>query len=285
MDIAFFVGCIASLRYPGIESATREVLEKLGVSIRDLDETSCCPAPGVTRSFDVKTWVSIAARNIALAERQGLDILTICNGCFGSLFESAHMLGENPVLLREVNAILEGLNMTMTPHGVEVRHFADFLAKDVSENTIKRSMKRKLDLNVAVHYGCHFLKPSKIKQLDDPERPTIVDKLVELTGAHSLEYKDKMMCCGAGGGVRARHPDTALAMTKNKMDIIKETEADCIVDVCPFCHLQYDKGQNALGKEYDVPVLHLAQLYGMAMDIDPKFMGFDAHSVPVKLDI
>ncbi|MCJ2540137.1 MAG: CoB--CoM heterodisulfide reductase subunit B [Candidatus Thermoplasmatota archaeon] len=285
MDIGFFVGCIAPLRYPGIESATREVLGKLGVSIRDLDGASCCPAPGVTRSFDVKTWVTMAARNIALAERQGQDILTVCNGCFGSLFESAHMLGEDPDLLREVNGILEGLNMTVTPHGVEIRHFAEFLAKDVNENTIKRSFKRKLDLDVAVHYGCHFLKPSKIKQLDDPERPTMVDKLVELTGARSLEYKEKQMCCGAGGGVRARHPETALAMTKDKMDIIKESGADCIVDVCPFCHLQYDKGQKALGKEYDVPVLHLAQLYGLAMDIDPKLLGFDAHAVPVKLKI
>ena len=125
MDIALFVGCVAPLRYPGIESSTREVLKRLGITVHELNGASCCPAPGVTRSFDQTAWVGIAARNIALAERKGLDILTVCNGCFGSLFESAYLLGEKPELLREVNGILGKLNMTVTPHGVEIRHFAE----------------------------------------------------------------------------------------------------------------------------------------------------------------
>lgn len=285
MDIAFFTGCIAPLRYPGIESATREVMNRLDIRVQELDGASCCPAPGVTRSFDLNTWVTLAARNIALAERRGLDILTICNGCFGSLFESAYLLSERPDLLRNVNEILAELNLTVTPHGVEVRHFAEFLAKDVGDAAIKRSFKKKLDLNVAVHYGCHFLKPSKIKQLDDPERPTMVDKLVEHTGARSIEYKDKELCCGAGGGVRARFPETALAMTESKLKTLKEVGVDAIIDVCPFCHLQYDRGQKEIGNGYDIPVLHLAQLYGLAMDIDPKLLGFEAHDVPVNLKV
>jgi len=285
MDIALFVGCVAPLRYPGIESSTREVLKRLGITVHELNGASCCPAPGVTRSFDQTAWVGIAARNIALAERKGLDILTVCNGCFGSLFESAYLLGEKPELLREVNGILGKLNMTVTPHGVEIRHFAEFLARNVGDAAIRRAMKKKLDIDIAVHYGCHFLKPSKIKQLDDPERPTMVDKLVELTGARSIDYTDKQLCCGAGGGVRARHPETALAMTKSKLEIIKASGAKAIVDVCPFCHLQYDRGQKELGDGFNIPVLHLAQLYGIAMGVDPRVLGFEAHEIPVNLDI
>ncbi len=284
MEIAFFTGCIAPLRYPGIESATREVLKRLDIKVSDLDGASCCPAPGVTRSFDMNTWVTMAGRNIALAERRGLDILTICNGCFGSLFESAYLLAERPDLLRNVNEILAEMNLTVTPHGVEVRHFAEYLAKDVGDAAIRRSFKKKLDLKVGVHYGCHFLKPSKIKQLDDPERPTMVDKLVEYTGAKSIEYKDKELCCGAGGGVRARYPETAIEMTRAKLEVLREAEVDAIIDVCPFCHLQYDRGQKEIGDGFNIPVLHLAQLYGMAMDIDPKLLGFEAHAIPVKLD-
>ncbi len=285
MDMAFFVGCIAHLRYPGIEASTRAVLEKLGVKLNDLKGASCCPAPGVTRSFDQTTWVALAGRNLALAERQGKDILTVCNGCFGSLFESAHILEEKPEMLKIVNDVLADIGMTYTPHGVEVRHFAEFLAKEVGEASISRAVKKKLDLDVAVHYGCHFLRPSKIKQLDDPERPTIVDKLVELTGARSVDYKDKQVCCGAGGGVRARHPETALGMTRGKLENIKAAGAQVIVDVCPFCHLQYDRGQKEIGNGFDIPVLHLAQLYGLAMDVDPKVLGFDSHAIPVKLDL
>ncbi len=285
MEIAFFVGCIAPLRYPGIESATRAVLERLEVDVKELEGASCCPAPGVTKSFDYSSWLAVAARNLALAERQGLDILTVCNGCFGSLFEAAYILEEHPEQLRHVNEILGKIGLAYTPHGVEVRHFAEFLAKDIGDGAISRSFKRKLNIPVAVHYGCHFLKPSKIKQLDDPERPTMVDRLVELTGARSVHYKDKEMCCGAGGGVRARHPETALAMTKAKLEVIKSSGAKAIVDVCPFCHLQYDTSQKELGEGYDIPVLHLAQLYGLAMKIDPKLLGFEAHTVPVKLGL
>jgi heterodisulfide reductase subunit B len=285
MEIAFFTGCIAALRYPGIESSTREVLKRLDVKLADFNNASCCPAPGVTRSFDLNTWVALAGRNIALAERQGLDILTICNGCYGSLFESAHLMSERPDLLRNVNEMLAEMNLTVTPHGVEVRHIAEFLAKDVGDAAIKRSFKKELDLDVAVHYGCHFLKPSKIKQLDDPERPTMVDKLVEYTGARSIEYKDKELCCGAGGGVRARYPETAMQMTKSKLEVLKEAEVDAIVNVCPFCHLQYDRGQEEIGNGFNIPVLNLAQLYGMAMDIEPRLLGFESHSVPVNLKV
>jgi len=285
MEVAFFVGCIAPLRYPGIESATRAVLDRLDVDVRELEGASCCPAPGVTRSFDSASWLAVAARNLALAERKGLDILTICNGCFGSLFEAAYILAEQPEQLRKVNAILEKMDLAYTPHGVEVRHFAEYLSKDIGDAAIRRTFKRKLDIPVAVHYGCHFLKPSKIKQLDDPEHPTMVDKLVELTGARSVQYKDKEMCCGAGGGVRARHPDTARAMTKAKLEEIRAAGAKAIIDVCPFCHLQYDSAQKEIGEGYDIPVLHLAQLYGLAMGIDHKLLGFDAHVTPVKLGL
>ncbi|UCC93026.1 MAG: CoB--CoM heterodisulfide reductase subunit B [Thermoplasmata archaeon] len=283
MDVNLFMGCIAPLRYPGIESSTRAVMEKLDVNLHDLEGASCCPAPGVTRSFDRKTWLTLGARNLALSERQGQDLLTICNGCYGSLFEAAHAMAEEPELTREVNSTLAEINMAYTPHGVEVRHFAEFLARDVGDAAIRRAIKKKLDLKVAVHYGCHFLKPSAIKQLDDPEDPTMVDKLVELTGATSIKYKDKHVCCGAGGGVRARHPEVALQMTEDKLKIIKEAGADVIVDVCPFCHLQYDRGQKEIGNGYNIPVIHLAQLYAMAMGMDESVLGFEAHDVPVKL--
>lgn len=275
-----FLGCIAPLRYPGIESSTRGVFDELGVEYTNLEGASCCPAPGVTRSFSQKTWLTIGARNLAIAEKNNLDVITICNGCFGSLFDISHELNHDEKLRNETNKILKKIGMEYNGK-VKVRHFAEFYYRDMGIKKIKSKVKRELDLKVAVHYGCHFLKPSNIVGLDDPERPKMLDELVEVVGAKSVDYRDKMMCCGAGGGVRARAGDVTQKMTEEKLGYINDAGADCIVDVCPFCHLQYDIGQK--NNDFNIPVIHLNQLYGLAFGIDKEKLGFDAQVIKVNL--
>jgi heterodisulfide reductase subunit B len=277
----FFLGCIAPLRYPGIEKATREVCKALGVDLVDLQGAGCCPAPGVIKSFNKATWLAAAARNLALAEKQGVDILTICNGCYGSLFDANHELKEDEALLKDVNKILKEIGLEYTG-GVKVRHFAEMFYNDIGVEEIKEKVTNPVDFKIAVHYGCHFAKPSNIKKLDDPERPHILDDLVEATGATSVNYKDKQMCCGAGGGVRSGNASVALMMTEEKLKNIKAVGADFILDVCPFCHLQFDRGQKDLSG-YDIPVIHLAQLYGIAIGLPKEDLGLSAHVVPVNL--
>ncbi|MEE9152148.1 MAG: CoB--CoM heterodisulfide reductase subunit B [Thermoplasmata archaeon] len=282
MTYALFLGCVAPNRYPGIESATREILKVLGVEFAELDGASCCPAPGVTRSFHKNTWLTIGARNLAIAEKNGNDILVICNGCYGSLFEAAHMLHDEKKR-EEINKNLAEIGMKYEGK-TKVRHFVDVLMKEVGVEKIASKVKNQQDkLKVAVHYGCHFLKPHKLKGIEDSERPTILDKLVEATGAKSVDYMDKNLCCGAGGGVRARVPDLALSMTKQKLENIEKAGANIIVNPCPFCHLQYDRGQKDLEWKNKIPVLHLSQLYGLALGVDEKKLGFDMHATPVKL--
>ncbi|MCJ2540109.1 MAG: CoB--CoM heterodisulfide reductase subunit B, partial [Candidatus Thermoplasmatota archaeon] len=110
-----------------------------------------------------------------------------------------------------------------------------------------------------------------------------LDDLVEVTGATSLDYRHKQMCCGAGGGVRANTPDVSQAMTEEKLDYLDEVDAHMIVDVCPFCHLQYDRGQKDADRKKKYPVLHLSQLYGLAFGMDKAKLGFEMHDTPVDL--
>ncbi len=279
---AFFLGCIAPLRYPGIEKSTRVVAEALGIELVDFDDASCCPAPGVIRAFDKTTWLAAAARNLALAEKAGMDILTVCNGCYGSLFDAAHELAEDADLLKEVNAILKEIGLKYSGK-TKVRHFAEVLYNDIGLDKIKEKVTNPVDYRVATFYGCHFLKPSDIKKLDDPENPKMLDELVEATGAISLYRKDKMMCCGAGGGLRSGFGDSALKFTEENLKNMADVGSQIIVDICPFCHLQFDRGQKDLGKGFNIPVLHLSQLYGIAMGMDKKELGLEAHVTPVKL--
>lgn len=269
-------------RYPGIEKATRIMFDNLDIELQDMEGASCCPAPGVFGSFDRTTWAAIAARNLTIAEEQGNDIMTECNGCFGSLFETNHLLHEDAAMKEKINGVLAEAGREYKGE-INVRHFAEILYNDVGLDKLAESVTNPLNLNVAVHYGCHFLKPSAEIDIDDPIQPTILDELVEVTGAKSVPYKDKMMCCGAGGGLRSRDIDVTLSFTREKLQNMKAAGVDAIVNVCPFCHLQFDVGQTEVNKAYDedwdIPVFHLAQLYGLAMGVSKDDLTVDAHQI------
>ncbi len=257
-------------------------MDALGVELVDMQGASCCPAPGVMRSFDQTYWMSVAARNLVIAQKMGVDVLTICNGCFDTLFEVAHKLNHDPELRKKVNKILKEAGVEEYQGNVNVRHFVELLYKDVGVEAVRAKAKAGKGMKAAVHYGCHFLKPSNIKKIDDAERPHIFDDIVEAAGVTSLPFKDKGTCCGAGGGVRARTPDVALKMTKENLTNMKAAGAEVIVDCCPFCHLQYDAGQAQL-KEFGIPVLHLSQLLGMAFGLDKAKLGLEVHQTKVNL--
>jgi heterodisulfide reductase subunit B len=280
---AFFLGCVMPMRYPGIESSTREVMKQLGVELVDVDEFSCCPAPGVTRSLHSDTWLSMAAHNLVAAQEAKLDIVVVCNGCFGSLDEASHILNHDEEKRAAVNKILKAAGSKEYKGKTKVHHFAVVLYNEVGVDKIAKKVTHRLDHNVAIHYGCHFLKPSAVRALDNPETPHILEDLVEATGATSVDYRHKQMCCGAGGGVRANTPEVALAMTEEKLKYLDEVDADLILDVCPFCHLQYDRGQKDLGRDKQYPVLHLSQLYGLAFGMNRSKLGFGLHDTPVEI--
>jgi len=285
-EYAYFLGCITPNRYPGIELATRRVLGEFGIKLVDMEGASCCPAPGVFGSFDLWTWLVVAARNITIAEDMGVDITVTCNGCYATLQEANHLLRENDKLRRRVNEVLGKVGREYRGV-VEVRHVIEILSEDITYKTIQEELRRPLKgLKVAVHYGCHFLKPSNIRGHGTPERPTILDELVEALGAESVNYLDKMMCCGAGGGVRAGNLELALAYTREKVENMLGAEADCVVTPCAFCHFQFDTGQVELtqreGKKYGLPVVFLTQLLGLALGLSPEGVGLHKNRTQVQ---
>ncbi len=211
-----------------------------------------------------------------------MDVLTECNGCFGSLYETNHLLHEDEEQKEKINKVLAEVGREYKGE-VNVRHFAEIIYNDIGLDKLQEAITNPLNLDVAVHYGCHFLKPSAAIGIDDPMKPTILDELVEVTGAKSIDYKDKMMCCGAGGGLRSRDLDVTLDYTKEKLDNMIEAGVDIIVNVCPFCHLQFDVGQKEVNKkygtDYNIPVFHLAQIYGLAMGLSREDITIDAQQI------
>lgn len=280
--LSLFLGCIVPNRYPGIEKATKLCLQQLGIDAVDLPGASCCPAPGVFKSFDKASWLSIASRNVVLSEKMGRDVLTVCNGCYGSLADANIELKKDPEMKAQTNKYLKSIGLEFQG-SVEVRHIIEFLYTELGPEKLKSYITTPLDLKVALHYGCHLIKPTKERQLGDSEAPVFFDELIEATGAKSVDYKDKMMCCGAGGGVRSAHITESLEMLEHKLSCIQEANVDCIVNACPFCHLQFDRGQLAanekFGMNYSIPVLHYSQLLGLALGFPPDQLGIEQNAV------
>lgn len=282
MKYAFFLGCVMPNRYPGLEAAMRRVAEVLGIELLDIEGASCCPPPGVVKSFHKPTWLAVAARNLSLAEALNADAITLCSGCYGTLKDANIVLKEDPAMRDKANAILHTFGKKFRG-SIDVKHIVEVLYYNVGIKKLREIVKKPLNLKVAVHYGCHLLKPKKYRRVESSERPTLLDELVEAIGAKSVPYRDKMMCCGAGGGLRSSFPDVSMDIAKEKLENIKNAGADCVITPCVFCHLQFDIGQidirNKLGLQFNIPVLHYVQLLGLALGLQPEKLGLYSNAV------
>jgi len=276
-NYAYYLGCITPNRYPGIEAATRKSLGEFDINLLDVKGASCCPAPGVFGSFDLWTWLVVAARNIVIAEEMKADIMTTCNGCYATLQEANHLLKHDANLRNRVNESLAKVGRQYQG-SLSVKHAIEVISEEVGFERIEKKITRPLKgLKIAVHYGCHFLKPSETRMHGSVERPTVLDDFVKSLSAKSVDYKDKPMCCGAGGGVRAANLEIALDMTAEKIDNMVDAGADCLMTPCAFCHLQFDRGQVELNEKYErkyqLPVVFMTQLMGIALGMDAQELG------------
>jgi heterodisulfide reductase subunit B len=280
---ALFLGCMIPNRYPNIEVSIRSAISGLGIKLVDMKGASCCPAPGVIRSFSNKFWLAAAARNITIAEEMGCDIVTGCNGCYGTLKETNETLKHNETRKDWVNKILKEAGAREYQGTADVKHLIEALYVDMGVNKLSKFIENPIPLQAAVHYGCHIVKPSEFRRWGTTESPRFLDELVEATGARSIDYKDKNMCCGAGGGVRSSNLSVALDMTHEKLTNMKAANVDCIVDCCPFCHMQLEGGQldikKQTGEDFNIPVFYYTQLLGLSMGLSKEELGLHKNAI------
>jgi len=282
LKFAYFLGCTIPARANAYDAAARQVAKKLDIELVPIEGASCCP-PVSIRSLNFKSWITIAARNIALIEKMGLDMVTLCNGCYETLKDANHILRTNKEVKEEVNRILGEVGLEVKANR-EIKQFTEVLYSDYAKMKLKENMVRELKgLKVAVHYGCHLLRPSKILQFDNSEAPRKIDELVEMIGAESIEWDEKLKCCGAP--VLAVNEKLAMKLTREKLLSAKAAGANCLVTPCPFCGIQFDLFQLKIERTYkeiiELPLLFLPQLLGLSLGIDTEVLGFDLHRVPL----
>lgn len=273
-----------SYRLPFIEVSIRKSLKFFGIEFSENSKFSCCPEPNGIKNSDLLIYSITAARNLALAEAEKKNILTPCNGCFETLKSIRSEIKVDGHFRKKMNIYLEKINLNVNGI-IDVFHLVEFfhkLGKDIIKDNIKYPLN---SLRVAVHYGCHFLRPSNKIQMDDPMEPHIFDELVEDLGAKSVEYIHKMDCCG-GSLARAGKPDAGLEMVNTKLKSMKEARVDCIVVGCPQCFTQFDHLQQDLKKldyDYEIPVLYYSELLCIALGIDIRSIIEKYHRTPVNI--
>lgn len=279
---ALFLGCTIPARQPNYESSARKALKALGVDLVDLDGFGCCAPPPI-ESIALDSSLTVSAYNICLAEEAELDLITLCSGCFQSLAKTNAMLKRDRELKDEVNAVLSKVGKEFKGK-IEVTHYLKVLYEDVGVEEVKKHVTKPLNnVRAAPFYGCHILRPGELLKFDDPEKPKILETLIEALGAKSVDYMDKLKCCG--GLLRGYDDDLALELSRDKIVKASKAGVDCIITLCPFCYVNLDMGQLQIMRKYkekySLPILHYSELLSLALGIEAKELSPQSHRVKI----
>jgi heterodisulfide reductase subunit B len=281
MRLSLYLGCVIPTEQYAYEICAREVLPRLGIELYDVEGASCCGLP--LRGVNTLLWLYLSARNIALMEKMNMDSLALCNGCHVSFSEAKTILEKDAQLRAQINSLLkeEGLEFR---GNVKIMHALEVLYDEIGLDKIKESAVRPIkDVKLAAFYGCHAIRPSRIKRPDDHINPYKMDELIQAIGGRTANYPEKTECCGAG---LLAYSVTALKMAALKLKAIQNQGFDGIVTCCPYCHKMLDAKQGfikyALGeKSINMPVFYYVQLLGLAMGIHEEKLGLNLNLSPI----
>ena len=283
--VAYYKGCLASLSAKELDSATQALAPKVGLELIELESVTCCGA-GDIHEAEPDYYLHINARILAYAAAQGVDtLMTVCNVCTLNLRQANWQLKIDSELRARVNENLVAVGAPPYERDVEVRHFLWEIAEGEGYELLQKVAHKGLKgLKIAPFYGCQILRPSKIQGFEDPDRPWSLERIITACGGEPVDYPAKIKCCGFPI-IQARE-DVALGELIQPIEQAYEAGADCIVTPCPLCHLSLDAWQSKLkkqtGKDFKMPILHLAQLVGVAAGLADSELKFKRHVVSVK---
>ena len=279
---ALYPGCMMSTEQYAYELSVRESIPILGVELIDLQGFSCCGEP--MKSVNQLMTLYLSARNIALAEKNNLDIFAPCAMCHLALSECKRLLDSNPEMKDRINNMLAAEELIYKGSSGIV-HTVDLLHDHIGLETIKQHVKKPLKgVKLVTHYGCHLIRPSEVGRPVSSENPIKMEEILKVLGADVVEnYPEKLDCCG--GILQINLPESALTKTGQKLKAIQDHGFSGLVDVCPWCHRMYDARQVKAGEtvaaKLEVPVFYLTQLLGLALGIDKEKLGLDLNLSPI----
>ncbi len=285
MKYAFYPGCALHSSSKEYGDSAKEVCKVLDVELVEIRDWNCCGATDAVSSYKPQYALALAARNLALAEKMQMDVVTLCSACYFTLARTNKLFKENAEAKAKINDALSNIGLSYSG-GVKVRHLIEVFLTDVGLEKIKAKVKVPLNsFNIASYYGCLLVRPLSLINFDDPEHPTRMDELVETLGASKVEYYSKTRCCGASLGVTDEK--VMLELSKKILLDAKNAGANGMIAACPMCQFNLDAKQRDIEAKFalkiDLPILHFTQLMGLAFGIDAKKLGLNRNVVSPKI--
>jgi heterodisulfide reductase subunit B len=258
LKFAYYPGCTQETMAREYHESVLAVCSKLGIELSELPGWTCC---GAASGHATDYWLShaLAGRNLALAEKQQLDMAVACPACYLRLNDTRHEFMNVTKLKERLPSIID------LPYGAKyrVRHILDIIGNSVGIEAVGRKVTRPLsDLKVVAYYGCYLVRPPELTGFDDPENPQTMDNLLKAVGARVPDWRGKVECCGGELSFTGR--DVVTRLVAGIMEAAREVDAEAIVTACPLCQANLEARQP--GKS-PLPVFFFTELLGMAMGI------------------
>ena len=280
MRFAYYPGCSARSTCAELNEATHRVAAKLGLELTELASATCTGAREL-RAIDPVSFFTLNLRILALAEREGLPLMTICNTCTLNLLDAHATFVNDPELASKVNAALSDEGLSYSGQ-TRITHFLWLLYEDIGIERLRELVVRPLNgLTVAAFYGCHITRPPERYGFVDSRNNVALERLAELLGCQPIDYSGRTECCGFH--TAAHDERVAIKLTGQHIKSARSGGANAMVTPCPLCHTVLDGFQREIekdvGEKLDMPVLHLPQLVGLALGLSPKELRVDRHMV------
>jgi heterodisulfide reductase subunit B len=271
-EFAYFPGCSLEKMASSYHMSALETTKLLDVKLKELDDWNCC---GATTYFYIDELLAytLCARNLAIAEKTGLDVVAPCSACYKNMYFTAAHLKKDADLAEHVNFALEEDNLQYNGN-VNVKHLIEVFANDIGPEELKSRVVKPLGgVRVAPYYGCQIVRPQKDKE--DVEQPQFFEEILSAVGATPVNFPLKMRCCGGSLIISSR--TAALGMVRNLLQSAVDSQASVIATACPLCQVNLEVYQQQVNQEFgtnfSVPVLYFTQLVGLALGIPQKKLG------------
>jgi heterodisulfide reductase subunit B len=280
MKIGLYPGCSLTGSSREYYESVMAVSKALGIEIIEIPDWNCCGATAA-HNLNKELSLSLPARNLAIAEREGLDTIVVpCAACYSRLTVTQHELHHDPVLKARIKEILSMDYLGTSKIMNLIQFFEEFASEKIKEKLVKP-----LEFKAACYYGCLLVRPPKILNFDRPEDPQSMEGVMKKIGAEPIDWNFKTECCGASMSIAKT--EIVGKLSGQIVEDASERGADVIIVACPMCHSNLDMRrpdiEKATGKKMRIPILYLSQAVGLSIGINEKDLGINRHFVKVNL--